>query len=57
VFALTSLLMLENPLAGVYWICSYTSLNRENVQQKYRNRVLKCIFSPLSASVSAIIAQ
>ena len=47
VFALISRLgcwCLENPSARVHWTCSYTSLYRENVQQKYRNRVLECSF-------------
>jgi len=40
------------------WLtCSYTSLYREYVQQKYRSRVPECSFSPVSASVSAIIAK
>jgi len=43
--------------AGVYKSFSYTSLNREIVQQKYRNRVSECSLSPLSASISDIIAQ
>jgi len=38
-------------------VVSYTSLNRETVQQKYRNRVSERSFSPLSASVSAVVAQ
>jgi len=41
----------------VYYTCSYTSLNRETVQQKYRNRVSERSFSSLSMTVSAIIAQ
>jgi len=45
----------ENPLADANRTCSYTSLYRENVQQKYRNRISECSLSPLSARVSAII--
>ena len=37
-------------------IYSYTNLYRENIQQKYRNRVSECSSSPLSAIVSTIIA-
>jgi len=37
--------------------CSYISLYGENVQEKYRNRVLERSFSPLFVSVSAIIAK
>jgi len=37
-------------------LVSYTSFSRENGQQKSRNRVSECSFSPLSASVSTIIA-
>ena len=32
-------------------------LNRETVQQKYRNRISERSLSPLSATVGAIIAQ
>ena len=53
-FALISRLTrcrLENPLAGAHYTCSCTSLYREDYQQKYRNTVSECRFSPLSASV------
>ena len=46
-----------NAFACVYWTGGYTSLNRENAQQKYRNRVSERSFSPLSAGFSVIIAQ
>jgi len=42
---------------GVSQPCNYTSLNRETVQQKYRNRVSERSFSPLSTNVSAIFVQ
>ena len=48
---------LTNAFACLYQTCSYTSLNRETVQQKYRNRVSECSCSPLSTCGSAIIAQ
>jgi len=60
VFALISRLTrrcLTNASAGAYKTCSYTSLNRETVQQKFRNRVSERSFSPLRTSVSAIIVQ
>ena len=33
------------------------SLYGQNVQQKYRNMISECSFSPLSASISVIIAK
>jgi len=60
VFALISQLMdcmMGKSLAGAYQTFNYTSLNRENVQQTYRNSVSQCSLSPLSASISAIIVQ
>jgi len=53
VFALISQLTrwwLEKSLAGAYQTCSYKSLHRGNVQEKYKNSVSECSFSPLSAS-------
>jgi len=50
-------LMFGNIFAWVSQTCSYTSLNIEKAQQKYRNRVSECSFSPLSVNVSAIIVQ
>ena len=43
-------------LAGTYGICSYTSLNTEKVQQKYKNRVSGYSFS-LLATIRAIITE
>jgi len=43
-----------NAGAGAHWSCSYKSLNSENVQQKYRNKVSECSFS---VGVSVIIVQ
>ena len=43
-------------LAGAQ-TCRNIALNRENVGQKYRNRVSECSLSPLLASLNAIIAQ
>ena len=47
---------LKRSLEDAYKTCSYTSLNKENLQQKYRkiDRVLDHSFSPLPASVKPL---
>jgi len=49
--------MFGKSLAGAHQTCNYTSLNGKNIQQKYRNRISEWSFSPLPASISAIISH